>query len=155
MPSPPDGRSPRAFVRDKRIFFHHCDPAGIVLYPHYLLFVDEVLQDWFEEALRVDYRGLFLERRLGIPTVRLECDFVAPSRMGDTVRVSLTLDRLGAKSFELGFTCTGVEDGSERVRVRAVLVCMSQDERRAIAIPTDIREAMERWASLDERIASG
>lgn len=152
MSTPPDGCVPRAFVRERRIFFHHCDPAGIVLYPHYLLFVDEVLQEWFEEALHVDYRGLFLERRLGIPTVRLECDFLAPSRMGDTVRLGLTLDRIGTKSFELGFTCTGAADGSERLRVRAVVVCMSQEEHRAVPIPPDIRASMERWASRDEQI---
>ncbi|MFC3588047.1 acyl-CoA thioesterase [Streptantibioticus rubrisoli] len=135
------------FRQDKQIWFHHCDPAGIVFYPQYLLLMNEVLQDWFQTALGVDYAGLFAERRIGIPTIRLECDFLAPSRLGDTVAFTLTVQRIGTSSFELRFECTGQEPQDVRVRIRAVLVTMSLDDHRSVPIPEDIRKAMEQYCA--------
>ncbi|MFG2139929.1 acyl-CoA thioesterase [Streptomyces sp. NPDC048650] len=135
----------RMFARDKHIWFHHCDPAGIVFYPQYLLLMNEILQEWFETGLRTDYAGLFQERRIGIPTVRLECDFLAPSRLGDTVRFALAVDRVGTSSFHLRFSCTGDDPADVRVRIKAVLVCMSLESHRPIPIPDDIRSAMQGW----------
>jgi 2-aminobenzoate-CoA ligase len=142
-----DSELNQLFVQDKLIRFHHCDPAGIVFYPNYLILMNEVLQDWFQTALRIDYSALFIERRLGIPTVRLECDFLAPSRLGDTVRFSVNLHRIGTTSFELRFVCVGAGQPTERVRLRAVLVCTSLDDQHPIPIPDDIRAAMQRWVS--------
>ncbi|WP_369373693.1 acyl-CoA thioesterase [Streptomyces sp. cg36] len=144
-PSPAEPGSGGGFVRRKRVWFHHCDPAGIVFYPQYLLLVNEVLQDWFETGLEVGYAGLFAERRVGIPTVRLECDFIAPSRLGDDLDITLTVARIGKSSFELRYECAGTEPDDVRVRIRAVLVTTSLDGHGTIPIPQDIRTAMERY----------
>lgn len=136
------------FTRKKQIWFHHCDPAGIVFYPQYLLLMNEVLQDWFQTALEIDYAGLFAERRTGIPTIRLECDFLAPSLLGDMVDFTLTVRRIGRSSFELHFEVTGPRH-DVRVRIRAVMVTMSLEENRSIPIPGDIRRAMERFCPLE------
>ncbi|WP_407288184.1 acyl-CoA thioesterase [Streptomyces sp. BP-8] len=133
------------FARDKNIWFHHCDPAGIVFYPQYLLLMNEILQEWFEVGLRTDYAGLFQKRQLGIPTVRLECDFLAPSRLGDTVRFALEVNQIKTSSFHLAFSCTGADPADVRVRIKAVLVCMSLDSHRPVPIPDDIRSAMQEW----------
>ncbi|MFG2146300.1 acyl-CoA thioesterase [Streptomyces sp. NPDC048696] len=133
------------FTRRKTVWFHHCDPAGIVFYPQYLLLVNEVLQDWFETGLNVGYAGLFAERRIGIPTVRLECDFLGPSRLGDTLDITLTVARLGKSSFELRYECAGTGQQDVRARFRAVLVTTSLDGHGPIPLPQDIRTAMERY----------
>jgi 4-hydroxybenzoyl-CoA thioesterase len=39
------------FVREKRVRFHHCDPAGIVFYPQYFVLFHELMEDWFREGL--------------------------------------------------------------------------------------------------------
>ncbi|WP_217710525.1 thioesterase family protein [Streptomyces sp. NA04227] len=129
---------------DRLIRFQHCDPAGIVFYPQYLFMLNEVLEDWFEEHLGIDYAGMFTTRRIGIPTIRLECDFVGPSRVGDRVRFSLDLRRIGKSSFELHYLCAGVEKSDVRVRMRAVLVFMSLTSHTSVPVPEDIRAAMER-----------
>ncbi|KPC58646.1 hypothetical protein ADL29_39790 [Streptomyces chattanoogensis] len=131
------------FIREKKIWFHHCDPAGIVFYPQYLLLMNEVLQEWFETGLAIDYAGLFAERDIGIPAIRLECDFLSPSRVGDTVQFTLSVDRIGTSSIHLRFSCTGSDPADVRVRIKAVLVCVSLDSRRPIPIPDDIRGAMQ------------
>lgn len=140
--------TPRSFVCDKRIWFHHCDPAGIVFYPQYLFLLNEVLQDWFTNGLGIDYANLFQGRGLGIPTVRLECDFLAPSRLGEEVRFGLAVERIGGKSFVLRFTCTGQDPADVRVKIKAVLVCISLQTHESVPIPDDIRAAMEEWSRL-------
>ena len=41
----------RAFDRVILIRFQHCDPAGIVFYPRFFEFTNQVVEDWFEEEL--------------------------------------------------------------------------------------------------------
>src|SRR5207249_5500013 len=60
------------FSKERRIRFSDCDPAGIVFYPQYFVMFNGLVEDWFNESLRVDYRQLVMERRVGLPTVRLE-----------------------------------------------------------------------------------
>jgi 4-hydroxybenzoyl-CoA thioesterase len=147
MPSVSSATEAPEFVISRTIQFHHCDPAGIVFYPQYLVMVNEVLQSWFEDGLGVNYAELFLSRRIGIPTVRLECDFVAPSRVGDAVELAVRLHEVRNRSFELRFTCRDRDGGGDRVRIRAVLVCTSMDDHRAIPIPADIRAGMAHWTA--------
>ncbi|MCT2588873.1 acyl-CoA thioesterase [Streptomyces sp. N2-109] len=141
MPGNPS--RPAEFAVERLIRFQHCDPAGIVFYPQYLFMVNELLEDWFEEHLGIDYGAMFTERRIGIPTVRLECDFLGPSRVGDRVRFSVRLQRIGSSSFELQYLCVGAKEGDIRVRMRAVLVFLSLTSHNSLPVPEDIRAAME------------
>ncbi|MFF4695363.1 acyl-CoA thioesterase [Streptomyces chattanoogensis] len=91
----------------------------------------------------MDYAGLFAGRGIGIPAIRLECDFLSPSRLGDTVQFTLSVDRIGTSSIHLRFSCAGSDPADVRVRIKAVLVCVSLDSCRPIPIPDDIRSAMQ------------
>lgn len=132
------------FVREQRIRFSHCDPAGIVFYPQYFVLFNDLLEAWVDEGLGIGFAHLIGERRVGLPTVRLEADFKAVSRMGDPVRLSLAVQHLGSRSVELALACHGL-DGDLRMQVRQVLVSTSLQTHQAIPIPPDLRAAMARW----------
>ena len=83
------------FERETLIRFSHCDPAGIVFFPHYLVLFNQLLEDWFNDVLGVPYGPMVTERRLGTPTVSLQCDFTAVSRVGDMVLLGLSVRRVG------------------------------------------------------------
>ncbi|MCU1644918.1 MAG: 4-hydroxybenzoyl-CoA thioesterase [Nocardia sp.] len=146
-----DARPEGVFRRSKDIQFHHCDPAGIVFYPNYLVLMNEVLQEWFTIGLDVDYPALFMVRRIGIPAVRLECNFTAASRFGDAIHFELCLEDIGRSSFRLHFRITGPDRRSERLSICVVLVCISLDTPGSIAIPADIRAAMRRFDPTADR----
>jgi 4-hydroxybenzoyl-CoA thioesterase len=131
------------FRRERVIRFSDCDPAGIVFYPQYFVMLNGLVEDWFSEGLAIGWDALVLERRIGLPTVRLEVDFSAVSRMGDPVVLSLAVERLGGRSLTLALRCESRE-GQLRVAVRQVLVTTSLDTHRAVDIPADVRAAIAR-----------
>jgi len=123
------------------IRFGHCDPAGIVHFPQYPVMLNGHLEDWFTDGLGVSYAELLGPRRVGTPTVRLECDFKAISRPGDDVVLSLQVQHLGRSSFTVDFD---IRAGDElRMNARKVLVFTSLDTHKPIPAPDDVRQAIE------------
>jgi 4-hydroxybenzoyl-CoA thioesterase len=117
--------------------FSDCDPAGIVFFPQYLVMLNGVIEEWFDAGLGVPYAPLIDERRVGLPTVRLECDFTAVSRHGDALTFSIELDKLGRSSFTVATQVHGADE--LRMRVRQVLVCTSLHTHQPQALPDDVR----------------
>ena len=133
--------APARFERVYPIRFSHCDPAGIVFFPQYLVLFNHLLEDWFTHGLGIAYADFIGARRIGTPTVRLECDFRAISRMGEDVTFSITPERVGGKSLTLAIEA---RQGDElRVGARQVLVFTSLDTHRAIDMPADVRAALQ------------
>lgn len=124
------------------IRFSDCDPAGIVFYPQYFVMFNGLVEDWVEEGLGVGYRHLIIERRIGLPTVRVEADFRAVSQMGDQVQLCLTVERLGTRSMTLQLQCVGAQ-GEIRMQMRQVLVTTSLLDYQSVDIPSDLRSAIE------------
>ena len=122
------------------IRFAHCDPAGIVFFPQYFVLFNGLLEDWFTDGLGVPYAELIGARRVGTPTISLQCEFSRISRFGDTVTLGLSVQRIGNASIALAVGCRcGAE---ERVRMQQVLVTTSLETHRAMPIPDDVRAAM-------------
>ncbi len=131
-----------AFVTEKSIRFHHCDPAGIVFYPQYFVLMNELVEDWFDRRLGVPFSDLHQRDRLGVPMGRVECDFLEPSKIGDRLAFELAVARLGNASIRLDVVA---RSGDEvRLRAKLTLVLASLDTRRAVPIPDDLRARMSR-----------
>lgn len=129
------------FQRTRRIRFSECDPAGIVFYPQYFVMFNDLMEAWVDDVLPDGFRGLIIERRVGMPTVRLEADFRAVSRMGDLVTLELEVERVGTKSLNLAWRCLG--EGAElRMGAQQTIVFTSLDTHRAIPMPDDFRLAL-------------
>lgn len=136
--------SARRFVRPVPIRFAHCDPAGIIFFPQYLVLFNGLVEDWFNDGLQVPYADLIGVQRTGLPIVHLECDFRAITRMGETVNFELSVHKLGTRSLTLDMACHGA-DGELRVRAQKVLVFTDLDTHAAIAAPEQVRHAITRW----------
>lgn len=134
------------FRRPRLIRFSDCDPAGIVFYPQYFVMLNGLVEDWVNEGLGLSYHGLVVQRRIGLPTVKLEVDFRAVSRMGDQVMLGLAVERLGSRSMTLQVRCFDPVDGEVRMQMQQVLVTTSLETHRAVAIPDDMRAAIVRNA---------
>lgn len=125
------------FERDVAIRFAHCDPAGIVFYPQYFVIMNGLMEDWFSEGLGVDFADMVSRRRIGIPTVAIDCAFSKPSRLGEIVTFSVAVTRVGERS--IGIEVQAVANGEIRLRATQTIVMMSLDTMKSMPIPPDVR----------------
>ncbi|MBI3452248.1 MAG: acyl-CoA thioesterase [Rhodospirillales bacterium] len=125
-----------AFSVNVEIRFSHTDPAGIVYYPHYFDLIHGGMEDWFTHALGVDYPDFVLRQRHGFPTVHAECDFMAPSRMGDRLTLTFLIEKIGRTA--LTYIVVGHAHSKIRLRARFSIVLIHLDHGKPMAIPDDL-----------------
>ena len=136
---PPSG----AFTRSVPVRFSHCDPAGIVYFPHYFDMFNGLIEDWYTQELGHDYAELIMGNKYGFPFVHLECDFKVPSRMGEVIDLTLLVERVGRSSLGIAIVCH--RNGMERLRARMTTAMMSLESRKAVPLPQALRDAVEAY----------
>ena len=130
------------FRVEQPIRFSHCDPAGVLYFPHVFDFVNAAVEDWFARRLGLPFHVLHLEHRRGNPVVRTHCQFVKPCRFGEALALELEPTAVGRSSIELRIT--GTVGGAPRFRVRHKTAMMSMDTMRAIELPEKVRTRAEK-----------
>jgi len=136
---PPRG----AFTRSIPVRFSHCDPAGIVYFPHYFDMFNGLIEDWYTHELGFDYAKLIMGSQHGFPFVHIECDFKIPSRIGDVIDLTLLVERVGRSSLAVVIVCHF--DGLERLRARMVTSMISLATRKPEPLPHGLRRAIETY----------
>ena len=131
------------FARERLIRFSHCDPAGIVYFVNFFDMVGGVVEDWFREAIGLPFQEMHLERRVGFPIVNTGCEFFRPAHLGDTLRLELSIAKLGRSSIE--FVIDGSVAGEEKFRARHKVAMVSLESWRALPIPEDMRAKMNAY----------
>ncbi|WP_298151960.1 acyl-CoA thioesterase [Flavobacterium sp.] len=89
------------FTKTEKIRFKHVDYAGIVFYPRFLEMLNDLVEDWFDEALDRPFSKI--HETNGIPTVDLKVQFKKAARIGDVLTKSLWVINLGGASVNCGF----------------------------------------------------
>ncbi len=134
------------FTRDLIIRFEHCDAAGIIFYPRFFGLVNETVEDWFA-SLGHSFKLLHVDQRKGVPTVRFECEFVGPVRIGDMLHQQLGVDSIGNSSLNLKHIAS---IGDRTVaRFDQTIVFTDLATMRAEPWPADLRKAITDFAKLE------
>jgi len=134
------------FTRDLIIRFEHCDAAGIIFYPRFFGLVNETVEDWFA-SLGHSFKSLHVDDRKGVPTVRFECEFVGPVRIGDMLHQQLGVDSIGNSSLNLKHIAS---IGDRTVaRFDQTIVFTDLATMSAQPWPADLRKAIADFAKLD------
>jgi 4-hydroxybenzoyl-CoA thioesterase len=139
---PPRG----AFTRSVAVRFSHCDPAGIVYFPHYFDMFNGVIEDWYTEELGYNYAEMLMGSRYGFPFVHIDCDFKIPSRMGDVIDLTLLVERIGRSSLGIAIVCH--LDGLERLRAHMVTAMMELATGKPVPLPQPLRDKIEAYRAL-------
>lgn len=116
-----------AFTRRQKIKFKHCDPAGIVFYPRYFEMINDCVEAFFEDVLDYPFGPMHPDN--GVPTVQIETQFTAPSRLGEVIEITLSVQNIGRSSLDLGFLAAG--NGQKRFVAASTLVHVGQGGRPA------------------------
>ncbi|MGC4039819.1 MAG: acyl-CoA thioesterase [Flavobacterium sp.] len=122
------------FTKQEKIRFKHVDYAGIVFYPRFLEMLNDLVEDWFEEALGRPFSKI--HETNGIPTVDLKVQFKKAARLGETLTKKLWVIHLGGASVNCGFR---FEDGNGNTclegEVTLVNVAIAEDRNAIKAEP--------------------
>jgi len=118
----------------------HVDFMGIVFYPRYFEMINGAVEDWFSAVTDVDFTSLRERWGLGTPTVRLDTEFLKPSRLGEVLDISVSVFKVGRSSCAVDYILA--MDGEIRVKARGVLVCTDAATLRSRPWPDTIREKL-------------
>ncbi|EYD76982.1 Putative 4-hydroxybenzoyl CoA thioesterase [Rubellimicrobium mesophilum DSM 19309] len=94
------------YRRKVPIEFNHCDPAGIVFYPRYFEMTNSMVENFFREVMDYPFARMMSEG-VGTPTVKIEMEFRAPSRLGEVLDWALIVRRIGRTSARLRVSAHG------------------------------------------------
>ena len=98
------GKDMKNFRHSLDISFRHCDPAGIVFYPRYFEMMNDVVEQFFRDAVGWPFSQMHAKDRRGVPAVTAKLDFKSPGRLGDRIDWQLEVARLGRSSATLALT---------------------------------------------------
>ena len=115
------------FIKQEKIRFKHVDYAGIVFYPRFLEMLNDLVEDWFEEALDRPFSKI--HETNGIPTVDLKVQFKKAARLGEILTKKLWVQNLGSASVLCGFRFED-EEGKTCLEGEVTLVNVAFNEDR-------------------------
>ena len=133
------------FTTQKRVRFHHCDPAGIVFYPQFFYLLHEVQED-FLAHIGFPQHGL-IASGVGLPIVDLQTQFIGMCRHGEDLTMTLALSRIGGASLGMHYEIHGSakvpgEASTLRLSADGVVVYSEISHGKALRIPDDLRQAL-------------
>jgi 4-hydroxybenzoyl-CoA thioesterase len=129
-------------VFDRPIRFDEVDAAGIVFFARFLQYAHEAMDHLFA-PLEGGYAALILERRVGLPAVRIEVDFKAPLRYGETVRIETSVSRVGRRSAALRYRMLRARDGVLSADLRHTVVTTDLATLTSCPMPDDVRALLD------------
>lgn len=126
-------------VYEREVRFQDVDAAGLVFFPNFLTFAHEAMERVFDR-LDGGYVRLIRDRRVGLPAVRVESEFLAPVRYGERIRIETSVAHLGNRSLTLAYRFVR-PDGVLAARVRHTVVTTDLDRLVSCDMPDDVRRA--------------
>jgi 4-hydroxybenzoyl-CoA thioesterase len=134
------------FIKKEKIRFKHIDYAGIVFYPRFLEMLNDLVEDWFEEALERPFSKI--HETNGIPTVDLKIQFKKAARIGEILTKKLWVIKLGGASVVCGFKFED-EEGKTCLEGEVTLVNVAFQENRndikAEPFSEEMKEKIEKY----------
>ncbi|MBX3186892.1 MAG: acyl-CoA thioesterase [Labilithrix sp.] len=128
-------------VHERAIRFEEVDAAGIVFFARFLGYCHEAMEKLFG-GVEGGYVDLITRRKIGFPAVHVTCDFRAPVRYGDVIRIAVTVPKIGTTSCTLRYAITGA-DGADVATIEHVVVSTDLETMTKLPLPADARAVLE------------
>jgi 4-hydroxybenzoyl-CoA thioesterase len=127
------------FQRDIVVRFEHCDAAGLMFYPRFYGLVNEMVEDWFA-VLGRPFKQMHVDQGKGVPTVKIDAEFLKPVRMGERLEQTLRVRHIGRSSGRLLHEAR--VGGAAAAWFEHTIVYVDLATMKAEEWPLDLRAAM-------------
>lgn len=133
-----------SFTTQLKVRFGDIDHAGVAYYPNLYHYLHIAFEEFFERFAGKDYSSVLEQDKLGFPTVHVESDFLRPVRYGDTLGITLTVERIGRSSVEILFTMVRIGDREPCMVSRQTVVAVDMGTFSPVELPDRYREVFLR-----------
>lgn len=147
-------RPDRRFSIDEYVRWSDIDAAGVICYGAYVRFFELAETELFRAA-GVPYGEVFDRFGIWLPRKRLVCEFHAPAKLDERLRVSAWVQRIGNTSVTLAFEVQPVDTKSTApvaqpasiATCEIVLVCVDRQTFKPRPLPNELRAALVPFAA--------
>lgn len=129
---------PEPFVTHRRVEFSDTDMAGIVHFSAFFRYL-ETAEHALLRSVGLRVHSQMGDELLSFPRVSARCDYRAPARFDDQLRIEVAVRRIGTKSVTYGFQV--FRDETLLVDGEMTSVCCRWTEKaqpESVAIPADV-----------------
>ena len=123
------------FRHSIRVRYGECDMQGVVFNAHYLAYVDDALEHWFDACLSPDLRAGF-----DVMLKKVTVEWVAPAKYRDVVQLDVRAARWGTTSFDV--LVEGHATGRDSFTATVVYVSVKPGTHEPVPVPEDVRAAL-------------
>jgi YbgC/YbaW family acyl-CoA thioester hydrolase len=132
------------FSTTRRVDFGDTDMAGIMHFANFFRFMESAEIDFLmSRGLSVAWHDA--KGKLGLPRVSASCDYTRPAKFMDVLAITLTVERVGAKSITYRFEFAN-QRGEALAVGRITAVCCrtsATGQIESIEIPAEVRAKLE------------
>lgn len=132
------------FSIEEPVRWSDVDIAGVVCYGAFVRFF-EIAESELMRAAGMPYGKVFDRFDIWLPRVRYTCDFRAPARLDERLKVSAWIKRMGERSIAFAFLINKKDDAELVAECEIVLVCVDRKTWASRALPVELREALKRF----------
>ena len=137
-----------SYMTTVKVRFGDIDHAGIAYYPNLYHYFHIAFEDFFEEFVGTPYPEVLDREKLGFPTVKVQTEFLEPIRYGETLKITITVPRIGRTSVDFLFIATREGDGKTCIVSRQTVVALDMGTFRPTPLPPTYRGLFERCAPI-------
>ena len=124
-----------------RVYYEDTDAGGVVYYANYLKFMERARTEWLA-ALGFPLAPFELTHGVTFVVHRMEIEYQAPARLGDSLDATLELIELGrARMVALQQVRRGT---SVLAEARVTLACVERSSFRPARIPAELHGRLEK-----------
>ena len=126
----------------RRVDFPMLDMAGIAFYPRIFDLAHRFFEESWELICGFDYPTILMEMEIGFPVVKINSQFHAPFRYGDSITATIWISDIGTKSCTWQYEFHN-QKGELLWSSEQVTVCVSMKNMESLPIPPELRSSLE------------
>lgn len=133
------------FKVTRKIRFGQTDAAGITYYPRLVEMINDIVEDFFADAVKFSYKEMIVDTDYGVPTVNLNVTFKNPAELEDYVDWYLVVTKIGRSSFSVFIEAKVGEKEILCADVKLVYIKGKGNIMKSHPLPDHVKKVMQNY----------
>ena len=121
------------------IRFRDIDAMGHVNNAVYLTYFEEARIAMFKDMIKTEWNW----KKYGVLLVKNEVEYLKPILSRDEVFITTRIEKIGTKSFDVGYVFADAQNSIIYTKGKSVLVCFDYEKQETINFPDEWRKLIE------------